>query len=197
MKEVFNKTVNSIIISSILTLIVGIAMIMFPNVSIKTMGIVAAIYIILHGIALIFFDSIISKFYLPFDGLFSGLISIVIGVILLFKPKVIPVVFTIVLGMWIIIMSINYIKVAIKLRKTKLPWLIILLLGILDLLAGLIMIFNPFEAAISIVLFSGIMIIVHSFINIIDVIIIKKDIKEISNELTKLLKNAQTKNTNE
>lgn len=199
MKEIFSKVANSIIISSIVALIVGIIMIMFPDVSIKTMGIVAAVYIIIQGVALLYVDTLASKFYLPFDGFFSGIVSIIIGIILLFRPAVVPVVFTIGLGIWIIITSINYIRVAIKIRKTKLPWIVILVLGILDLLAGLLMIFNPFEATISIVLFAGIMIIVHSVINIIDVIIIKKDIKEISKEFTNMLKEAQTqtKNTNE
>lgn len=199
MKEIFSKVANSIIISSIVALIVGIIMIMFPDVSIKTMGIVAAIYIIIQGVALLYVDTLASKFYLPFDGFFSGIVSIIIGIILLFRPAVVPVVFTIGLGIWIIITSINYIRVAIKIRKTKLPWIVILVLGILDLLAGLLMIFNPFEATLSIVLFAGIMIIVHSVINIIDVIIIKKDIKEISKEFTNMLKEAQTqtKNTNE
>ena len=199
MKEIFSKVANSIIISSIVALIVGIIMIMFPDVSIKTMGIVAAVYIIIQGVALLYVDTLASKFYLPFDGFFSGIVSIIIGIILLFRPAVVPVVFTIGLGIWIIITSINYIRVAIKIRKTKLPWIVILVLGILDLLAGLLMIFNPFEATLSIVLFAGIMIIVHSVINIIDVIIIKKDIKEISKEFTNMLKEAQTqtKNTNE
>lgn len=188
MKETFNNATNSIIISSLLAMLVGIIMIAFPTISIETIGIIAAIYIIVHGFALIYLDFMASQYFLPFDGLFSGIISILVGIILLFRPSIIPVVFTIVIGIWMILSSINYIKIALKLIKTKLPWLSILLLGICDLLVGIIMIFNPFEATLSLNLFAGIMIIVHSVINIIDMIIIKKDVKDITKEFNKKIK---------
>lgn len=188
MKERFNETINSIIITSIITLIVGLIMIFLPKVSIDTLGIVAAVCIIAHGIVLVYIDIKASKYYVPFDGLFSGIISIFLGVLLLCKPSILPVIFTIVLGIWVILMSINYIKIAIKMRSTKLPWVEVLLLGILDLVAGLILIINPFEATISLVLFAGIMLIIHSVINIIDVLLLKKDVKEISKALDEQLK---------
>ena len=72
-----------------------------------------------------------------------------------------------------IVSSINYIKTALRIRKTKLPWIQILLLGILDLIVGIIVIFNPFEATLSLELFAGIMIIVHSIIILVDTIMIK------------------------
>ena len=188
MKEAFNNATNSIIISSILALIVGIIMIAFPDMSIKTIGIIAAIYVIIHGIALIVLDIKASQYYLPFDGLFSGIVSILVGILLLCRPAIVPVIFTIAIGVWMIISSVNYIKIALKLTKTDLPWLFILILGILDLIAGIVMIFNPFEATISLALFAGIMIVIHSVINIVDMIIIKKDVKDITKELEKKVK---------
>lgn len=194
MKERFNETINSIIITSIITLIVGLIMIFLPKISIETLGIVAAICVIAHGIVLVYLDLKASKYYVPFDGLFSGIISIILGVLLLCEPNILPVVFTIVLGIWVILMSINYIKIAIKLHNTRLPWVEILLLGILDLAVGLILIINPFEATISLVLFTGIMLIIHSVINIIDVLLLKKDVKEISKTLEDQIKNLKELN---
>ncbi len=180
MKEKFNETINSIIISSIVTFIIGLIMILMPEISLETIGIVAAVCMIAHGIVLVYLDIKASKFIVPFDGLLSGILSIFLGILLLCRPTILPVIFTIVIGVWILATSINYIRIALKLRKTKLPWVEILLLGILDLVAGLILLINPFEASISIMLFVGIMLIIHSVINIIDVILIKKDVKEIS-----------------
>ena len=117
-----------------------------------------------------------------------------IGIILLCMPNILPVVFTIVIGIWMIASSINYIRIAVKISGTKLPWIQILLLGMLDLIVGLVMIFNPFEATVSLAVFSGIMLIVHSIINIVDMIIIKKDAKEISKTLKNILK--ETEKTN-
>ena len=191
MKERFNDTINSIIISSVLVLILGIIMIVFPKISIETIGIMIATYIIIHGVVLIYLDVKATKYYVPFDGLITGILSILLGIVLLCKPSILQVVFAFVVGIWMVLTSINNIKIAVKLSKTKLPWLFILIFGILDLIVGIIVIFNPFEATISLTLFAGIMLIVHSFINIVNMLIIKKDVNEISKEISTILKNAE------
>lgn len=190
MKEIFNNTINSVIFSSAIALVVGLIMIFFPQISIETIGMMAACYIILHGIMLVYLDIKASKMYLPFDGLLTGILCVLLGIVLLCKPNILPVVFTLIIGVWMILSSINFIKIAIKICKTNLPWIWILLLGILDLIAGIVVVFNPFEASVSITLFAGIMIVVHSIIDIVDMIVIKKDIKDISKELEKTLKAA-------
>lgn len=50
------------------------------------------------------------------------------------------------------------------------------------------MIFNPFEATISLILLTGVMIMKHSIITIFDMVIIKKDVSNISNILKDELK---------
>lgn len=58
-----------------------------------------------------------------------------------------------------------------------------LLIGILDLIAGIIIIINPFEASISLTIFIGIMLIVHAICNIIDITTLKLNIKKIKKYL--------------
>ncbi len=188
MKERFYETIESIIISSLIAFIVGLIMIIFPQLSIETFGIVVAVCIILFGISFIYLDIKTISYYFPFEGFITGTLSILLGVYLLCKPSVVPVMLTIVIGIWMIITSINYIKMALKLSRTKLPWIQILILGILDLIVGFIVILNPFEATVSLTLFVGIMLIIHSIITIIDVLIIRRDVKEISLILDKKLK---------
>lgn len=188
MKEILNKTANSFIISSVLVLVVGLVMVIFPEISMETIGIIAAAYMITHGIVLIYLELLANKYYLPFDGILPGVFSILMGVVLCYKPSILPVVFTIIFGLWIIASSINFIKVALHLRNTRLPWVQILIFGILDLIIGIVLLINPFASTVSIVVFTGIMLIVHSVIDIIDMSIIKKEVKEISKELSKQLK---------
>ena len=188
MKEILNKTANSFIISSVLVLVVGLVMVIFPEISMETIGIIAAAYMITHGIVLIYLEILANKYYLPFDGILPGVFSILMGVVLCYKPSILPVVFTIIFGLWIIASSINFIKVALHLRNTRLPWVQILIFGILDLIIGIVLLINPFASTVSIVVFTGIMLIVHSVIDIIDMSIIKKEVKEISKELSKQLK---------
>ena len=185
MIKIFQRTINSIIISSILACIVGIIMITFPGISIETIGIIAASYIIVHGVALIYLDFSSSNYFVPFDGLFVGVLSIIMGTVLIFRPGIVSLIFTIVIGVWMILSSINLVKIAMKLCKTQAPWISILILGILELIAGVVTVFNPFEATLSITLFAGIMLIVHSIINKVDMILIKKDVKDSTKTLEK------------
>ena len=188
MKEKFNEATNYVIVLSILTFIVGLTMLFFPVESIATIGIIASIYFIAHGCVLIYLDFKANKYHLPVDGMFSGIISILMGLVLLFYPVGTQSIFAMVIGIWIILSSINLIKTASKLSKTKLPWGRMLVLGILDLILGIIVVFNPFASMISLTLFAGIMIMVHSIINIVDMVIIKKDVKNFSDELKKKVK---------
>ena len=66
----------------------------------------------------------------------------------------------------------------------------IILTSIIALIVGLLMIFNPFEATISLALFIGIMLVAHSIISIVDMIILRKDAKEINKVLSDELKKA-------
>ncbi len=107
MKEIFKKTTNSIICSAIIACVVGLIMIINPNMSIKTISIIASIYIILHGIILIILDIKASKYYIPFDGMLPGILSVILGIILISKPNILSTLFTIAIGVWIILSSIN------------------------------------------------------------------------------------------
>ena len=188
MKEIFKKTTNSIILSSVIAFIVGIIMVINPHMSIKTIGIIASIYLIINGIILIILDVKSTEYYVPFDGMLSGILSVVFGIILVCKPNILSTLFTIAIGVWIILSSINSIKVSIALRKENIPWILLLLFGIVDLILGMIVIINPFEASLSIVVFTGIMLIIHSVINIVNVIIIKRDAKAFSKAVESKLK---------
>lgn len=180
MKELFKRTATSIILSSIAAFIIGLIMVVAPGISLQTIGVVAGIYIIIHGIVLIALALAANMAYVPFYGVMSGLLSIILGIILLAMPSILSTVFAIALGIWIILSSINIISIAITTRKEYSNWGLLLLLGIIDLICGVIILFNPFASSISIVVLGGIVIMVHSIINIVDMIVIKKNVKDIT-----------------
>ena len=188
MRKIFNRTINSVICSSIIACIIGFVMAINPSMSIKTISIVASIYIIIHGIVLIILDIKASRFFIPFDGFLPGILSVVLGIFLIGKPDILSTIFTIIIGLWIIVSSINSIKISLAIKGENTPWLLLLLLGIIDIIAGMVVIFNPFEASISITVFAGIMIMVHSIITIIDMMVVKKDIKHFEKAIAEKLK---------
>ena len=183
MKELFNKTTTSIIVSSILALIVGLIMAIVPNISLQVIGIIVGIYMIVHGVILIGLDFMAHHVYVPFYGIISGILSMIVGLILIAMPNVLSTIFAIALGIWIILSSVNIISISINVRKTVPKWFLWLILGIIDLICGIIVLFNPFASSISIVVLGGIIIVIHSIITIIDMIMIRKDAKEVAKAL--------------
>ncbi len=191
MKELFKRTTMSIIISSIAAFIIGLIMVIAPGISLQTIGIIIGIYIIIHGIVLITLDFMAHNIYIPFYGIISGILSIVVGLILITMPNILSTVFVIALGIWIILSSVNIISIAITVRGAVSNWYLWLLLGIIDLICGIIILFNPFASAISVAVLAGIIIMIHSVITIVDMVMIRKDAKEIAKAIETTIKEAK------
>ena len=191
MKDFFNKTTTSIIISSIIAFIVGLVMAIVPNISLQVIGIIVGIYMMVHGVILIVLDFMAHHVYVPFYGIISGILSIIVGLILVAMPNVLSTIFAIAVGIWIILSSVNIISISINVRKGVSKWYLWLILGIIDLICGIIILFNPFASSISIVVLGGIIIMVHSVITVIDMIMIRKDVKEVAKALEASYKEAK------
>lgn len=191
MKDLFKRTTTSIIISSVVAFILGLVMAIVPGVSLQAMSIAFGIYMIIHGVALITLDFMAHHVYIPFYGIMSGLLSIIAGIILIAMPNVLSVVFAIALGIWIILSSVNIVSVSITVRGKVDKWYLWLLLGVIDLICGVIILFNPFASSISIVALGGIVMMIHSIITIVDMIMIKNDAKELSRALEETVKDAK------
>ena len=146
---------------------------------------------IIYGTALIVLDFMAHHVYIPFYGIMSGLLSIIVGIVVIAMPNVLTVVFGIALGLWIILSSVNIISIAVTVRGKVKNWGWWLLLGVIDLICGIIILFNPFESSISLIVLGGIIIMIHSAITIVDMIMIKNDVKELSKALEETVKGAK------
>lgn len=191
MKELFKRTTTSILISSVVAFILGLLMTVIPNISLQAIGIVFGIYIIAHGIVLIVLDFMAHNIYVPFQGIMSGILSIIVGIILVAMPNILSTIFAIALGIWIILSSVNTISISISTRKVVSNWYLWLMLGIIDLICGVIILFNPFASSISIVMLGGIIMMIHSVITFVDTIMIRKDAKEVAKALEESIKEAK------
>lgn len=178
MKEKFNKILNTSIFVSILLIIFGIILIAYPTISLRTLEVIIALYLLANGIVTLVFEMTSLKLFSPFENTVGAVIMIVLGIVLLGMPGIASVVLTLALGVWIITQSMNNIKVALFFKDVKnFPSKGLLFLGILDIILGFLVIFNPFEAALSFTLFIGIMLVTHAIVNIINVVTLKKNIK--------------------
>ena len=178
MKKIFNRITNTALLTSILAIIIGLVFIVYPDMTLETLGIVGAIYLIVNGIAMIVLELKLSKVYVPFESMINGVLSIILGIVLFAYPNSASILLTIAFGIWIIVSSINNIKIALFLRKIEsFPTALMILFSILEIILGVLVIVNPFEASITLTLYLGIVLIVNSVFNIVDVLILKKNIK--------------------
>lgn len=192
MKKAFQKITNSIIGMSILLIIIALLLIIYPSISLKTLGIISAIYMIIHGIFLISLEYSFCKIFVPFENMLMGVLSIVLGIVIVSKPESAITLIAISFGVWIIISSFNNIKCIMFFRKIKyFPFIELLIINILDILLGLLVIFNPLEASVTMTFYLGFILFIHSIIILIDMIILKKNIhdkeKSLRDKFEKLL----------
>lgn len=180
MKELFNKVTISIIASSVAAFIIGLVMVLVPNMSLQIMGSLFGAYIVIHGIVLIIMDFMAHNIYIPFYGIISGLLSIIVGIVLISMPGILSTVFTIALGIWIILSSANLISISISVKDFVAQWYLWLILGIVDMICGIIILFNPFASSISIAVLTGIILMVHAVITLVDTVMIRNDAKNVA-----------------
>lgn len=192
MERIIKKIANMFIVISIIAILVGIVLVSYPGMSILTMGIIVGVDLIVSGIALIIMDIRARRAKVQFDGLISGILSLILGILIVKSPEGFAAYIGLTFGIWVIISSVVGIKNAISLRGTGAPWVLTLIVNILGIIFGGVLIYSPIASSLSITIASGIVLIVNSIIGIIDMIVIKKFAKvlgEVIEENKDLLEN--------
>lgn len=179
MKTIVKNFTNCVILLSTLAILLGIVLVAYPGMSLVALGIAVAAYLIVHGIVLIILDIKAWRLYIPFEGLLQGILCIVLGVLLAKNPESMATYIGIMMGLWIIISSFSGIKMAVALRRTGAPWVLMIVLNIIDIVIGCLVLYSPVLSSFSLTVVLGIVLIVHSIVNIIDMIVVKKNTRDV------------------
>ena len=188
MKAIVKNITNSVIVLSILAVLLGIVLVAYPGISLVVLGIMVASYLIVLGVTLIIVDIKAWRYFIPFNGLLPGILSVILGVLLAKDPGSIAAYIGIVMGLWIIISSFGGIRFAAALRGTGAPWVFMIIMNVLDILICGCILYSPVLSSVSLTMGIGIVLIVHSVINIINMIIVKKDVKDLEQILAQAMK---------
>lgn len=178
-KNIVKNMTTSIICFSLLGILLGIGLIIRPDVSIQTMGILFAIILLFNGVTLIYLDIKAIEYYVPFEGLLPGALNIILAIILFRNPADFGLWLSFTLGTYVIISSINDIRLAFNLRHLNIPWVLLILINIVNILAGVFMFYSPALSSVSIVTSIGIVMIVNSIIRLIDMFSFRSQIKDV------------------
>lgn len=182
----FKKVFNASLIISIIFVIIGLFLFIKPNTTISVISYTMGGCLLLIGLYSVYkyfkTDNILSMFSFELS---YGVLVIIAGLFLILKPTALATLFPIILGIWIIINSVTKFQYALVLKKAKNEdFVYTVLVSILTLAWGILLLFNPFKAALAITQTIGVFIIVYAVLDIIDNFIIRKN----SEDITKLFK---------
>lgn len=176
-----NSFINSSICISIMFIIIGIIMVLMPKMSLEILGVILSVILIINGVILMITDIKLNNNFIPVDMLPASMLSILLGIMMLIYPNILSIIIPLMLGTWFIMTSIFKIRLTLYLSKIQnTPWLLLMLISILSIVCGFILILNPIDSSVAITLFIGIVIIVYAISDIINMIVLKRNIKNIA-----------------
>ncbi|MDD3241576.1 MAG: DUF308 domain-containing protein [Bacilli bacterium] len=177
----FKKAFGMSIITSIVFLAIGLFLLTKPDATISIVSLTIGILFIMIG------TNRISKYiknkneynFLKLD-LTIGIISIVLGSILIYNNRAIVSILPFVLGIYFIVNSITKIQYAIELKKYNTnKWISALVPAIMTLIIGFVFVVNPFKGAKIITQIIGLFIVLYSLTDIINYFLLKRNFDKI------------------
>ena len=178
-ENVYNKMVIFSIIAAIITIIIGAVLLFLPNLSNKLVGIITGIVFILFGI-------ITAYKYLKRDGakiyslnLVFAILYLILGLVIIIFPFSVIEFVTVCLGLFLVVNGATKINYGLWLKRgSSKAWLVTLVAGILLVILGIMIVFNPFTAY-ALTQITGAFLIISGVINLSDAITFKTKAKEI------------------
>lgn len=176
-----NSFINFSICISIMFIIIGIIMVIMPKMSLEILGVILSVILIINGVILMITDIKLNNNFIPVDILPASILSILLGIMMLIYPNILSIIIPLMLGTWFIMTSIFKIRLTLYLSKIKnTPWILLMLISILSIVCGFILILNPIDSSVAITLFIGIVIIVYAISDITNMIVLKRNIKNLT-----------------
>ena len=170
--EVISSKTNLDNLSKTLILgLVGLVLLLIPSTLNKLIGIFIGASLLIVGIIQII------KYTKDKENnnliMISGILYSVLGIIIIIYPYSIINLVTICLGVYLLINGLLKIKVAINLKNITNKWIGTLVMGIVTIILGVLLIFNPF-AGITITKLAGAFLVIVAIFDLIDTYVIQK-----------------------
>ena len=161
MGNLLKRLKTNIVISAIMCVVLGIVLVVWPDLSIQIVCIaIGAVLLIGGGVRLaVYFTNKDGSMYAQMS-LITGIVLAVVGVWILMKPDKVLAIIPIIVGIVIVLHGINDLQQAVSLCKDKYDkWWVALILGLLTIGFGVLLICRPFEALDTVVMLIGLFLI--------------------------------------
>ena len=171
------KSEKSIIASSILTLVVGIMLAIYPGDTLSIITKVIGAFLMVFGVVqVINYFKNVKEDRIGSASFALGIILFAIGLYLFINDKSLTDIVITMIGILICIKSVYKIQLAISIKDVSPNWKYNLVSGLIVLSIGLIVIFYPVKTAETILRVVGFALIVTSLYEIIESIVVIKKI---------------------
>lgn len=179
MDKLMKKFFRSSLITSLFLIALGILLIFQSEVTIITIAyVVGSVIIALGVLSGIKFFSNLSKEKKSELDLVYGIISVVLGIVIINNPEGVASIMPIILGVSIIISSATKLQYAFELKSNNNNlWKTTMLLSIISTICGLVLLFNPFKAISYFTKLVGVFIIIYAVLDMISTYTIKRNVK--------------------
>ena len=175
----FKKIVNYSVLMEIFDIIVGIMLFVYTSFSIKICAVIIGALILVHGLfSLIryFYDGLASRFFAM--DLIVGVSGVILGLFLMFNTFDTLSFLGYLFAAWLIIVGLHRLVYGIKLVKINDEiYPLICMMGLLIVVMGCLVLFNPFESFMLITKLIGIFIVVNTIFEVMTLNLYKKRIE--------------------
>lgn len=188
MGKVLKKLKTNIVISALLCIVLGIVLVVWPDMSMQITCTAIGVVLLAGGIMRLI------EYFVMRDGsmyaqmnLIMGIVLAVVGFWIVLKPDKVLAIIPIIIGIVIVLHGLNNLQQTVTLCKEKYDkWWVALILGILTVGFGILLICRPFAALDTVVILIGIFLIYDGVSDLWIVSRIHRVAKELKQEMEAL-----------
>jgi uncharacterized membrane protein HdeD (DUF308 family) len=162
------KVTTIMIVISAVFILLGLAMIIWPETSQLAICYVIGALLLGYGIYRIvtYFVKNVQPAELQF-GLAIGIFCAVLGIFLLLRAKTVVAILAVIVGIAVIVDSIFRIQTALNIRRLGgTHWMQLFIVALVVLALGMLLMFNPFTAVTTAIIIAGVTLVVDGILSI-------------------------------
>ena len=159
---------NGMLVLSIAFIALGLLLLIMPETSLLWLCYAFGAVVLITGIVCLVQYARLrgSGFAAPFF-LVAGVITAALGLFTLAQPQVVASFLPVVFGLFILIDGCSRIGTAVELAHRQADrWWLVLLFSVLSIALGILLLVNPFGAAVSVVMLCGVLLIIEGAVNL-------------------------------
>ena len=193
MDKLFKKFFRSSMITSLVLIAFGVMLIMKSEATIITISyVLGGILVALGVLAVIKFIQGTNKENKNELDIVYGVVTVILGVLIITHPQAIASIIPLVLGVAIIISSSTKLQYAFELKANKNNlWKVTMIVSIISTLCGVLLLFNPFKGAVIFTQLVGGFIIAYAVLDIISTMTIRRNFKKIHKAIESVVTDAE------